>query len=214
MGATWKRGSNATAVLEQRVCLYRNVGLSRRGCGVQVNEAAQRAAVLRQTVPGQLKEIYVQKLKQLAPRAGAALAGCDDKDAAGAAGATSMETEDGAGGRVEGAGEENAGEGRDGPLTYSPDPQHLREKMADAGSKLPVLRWASCLGGQAPPRTIFTCSPWWAQGEHCTPQAERKSATLLHLNSCELGGSKDSQSRGYDTEEQDWQPTFVAIEAS
>ncbi len=89
---------------------------------------------MRQAAPAKLKEIYAEKLVQLRPSA-------DNLQADGGAEPAAK--------AVDGAaqGQENAGEQRDAPLTYSPKPQQLKEKLAGASSKLPVLRCAAALAG-------------------------------------------------------------------
>lgn len=102
--------------------LLKGQPLTRKHRGaLQVHKASQEAAALRHSVPDKLKEIYSGELAQLRPK----LVALQPKD---------VGAGDGDGGQ------ENLAEDRDAPLQYSPDPQHLKEKLADAGSKLPILR--------------------------------------------------------------------------
>ncbi len=104
---------------------------------MQVNEAAQRAAAMRQVVPTKLKEIYAEKLGQLRPSIDA-LRQSSDKGAEGA----------GTEGSCKQQGQENVGEDRDSPSSYSPTPQRIKEKLANSGNKLPALRCDKCICAQ------------------------------------------------------------------
>ncbi|GAB4816867.1 hypothetical protein N2152v2_003913 [Parachlorella kessleri] len=96
----------------------------------EVTAAAQRAAAVRQAAPAKLREIYTAKLAQLRPVTDA-LQPCAAASVAEAAPHADSKQEQG---------QENVAQERDAPLTYSPDPQQLKQKLAGASTKLPVLR--------------------------------------------------------------------------
>lgn len=104
-----------------------------------------------------LTGIYADKLAQLRPSIEAVEGAEAAQSAGGAAGAAEGTTAGGSGCGGEEGGQENVGAARDAPLTYSPDPQLLRDKLSEAGTKLPALRWVD--GAKVGRHGRGSCSP-------------------------------------------------------
>lgn len=123
-----------------------------------------------------LTGIYADKLAQLRP----SIEAVEGAEAAQSAGGAAEGTAGGSGCGEEG-GQENVGAARDAPLTYSPDPQLLRDKLSEAGTKLPALRWVD--GAKVGRHGRGSCSPSKRLG------GQPASSSSAALTAAALGGS-------------------------